>query len=77
MRWLDLRRHPWRTALTVSLAAGLGLKAPDLILQGDPEFYDAAAEMVAVFVSFTALGGLLGLRGGRPHATAAAELLTL
>jgi hypothetical protein len=66
-RWLDLRHHPWRTATTVSVAAGLALKAPDLLLQGDPDLLAAAVEAAAVFISFTALGGLLGLRGGRPH----------
>jgi hypothetical protein len=62
--WLDLRHHPWRAAVTMSLAAGLALKTPDL-LTGDPDFLDAAVEAVAVYVCFTALGGLLGLRGER------------
>ncbi|MEV0407328.1 permease prefix domain 1-containing protein [Actinoallomurus sp. NPDC050550] len=65
MRWLDLRRHPWRAAATASVAAGLVLKAPDLLV-GDPDLIDAALEAVAVFVCFTAFGGLLGLRNGRP-----------
>ncbi len=63
-RWLDLRHHPWRAAATMSVAAGLALKVPDL-LTGDPDFLDAAVEAVAVYACFTALGGLLGLRGER------------
>lgn len=66
MRWLDLRGHPWRAAATVSLAAGLAGKAPDL-LAGDPDLIGAAIESIAVFICFTALGGLLGLRGGGPR----------
>jgi hypothetical protein len=66
MSWLDLRHHPWRAAATTSVAAGLALKAPDL-LTGDPDFLDAAIEAVAVYACFAALGGLLGLRGERPR----------
>lgn len=65
-RWLDLRHHPWRAAAVMSVAAGLALKAPDLLI-GDPDFLDAAVETVAVYICFTALGGLLGLRGERPQ----------
>ncbi len=63
--WLDLRHHPWRAAATTSVAAGLALKAPDL-LTGDPDFLAAAVEAVTVYACYTALGGLLGLRGSRP-----------
>lgn len=63
-RWLDLRHHPWRAAATASVAAGLALKAPDL-LAGDPDFLDAAVEAVAVYLCFAALGGMLGLREER------------
>lgn len=65
-RWLDLRHHPWRAAATTSVAAGLALKAPDLLI-GDPDFLAAAVEAVTVYVCFAALGGLLGLRGSRPR----------
>jgi hypothetical protein len=64
--WLDLRHHPWRAAATTSVAAGLALKAPDLFV-GDPDFLASAVEAVMVYVSFAALGGLLGLRGSRPR----------
>jgi hypothetical protein len=63
--WLDLRRHPWRAAATTSVAAGLALTAPDLLV-GDPDFLAAAIEALAVYACFAALGGLLGLRGERP-----------
>ena len=62
---LDLRHHPWRAAATTSVAAGLALKAPDLLI-GDPDLLAAAVEAVTVYASFAALGGLLGLRGSRP-----------
>lgn len=64
--WLDLRHHPWRAAVTASVAAGLALKAPDL-LRGDPDFLDAAVEAVAVFACFAVLGALLGLRAEQRH----------
>ena len=72
MRWLDLRRHPWRAAVTASAAAGLALKAPDLLL-GDPDLIDAAIEAAAVYACFAAFGGLLGLRDGRPADASKAE----
>ena len=62
MSWFELRRHPWRTAFTVSLAAGVALKAPDLVLKGEVDLLAAAIEAVAVFVCYSLLGGLLGLR---------------
>lgn len=64
--WLDLRHHPWRAAATTSVAAGLALKAPDLLAR-DPDFFAAAVEAVTVYLCFAALGGLLGLRGSRPR----------
>jgi HAAS len=64
--WLDLCHHPWRAAATTSVAAGLALKAPDLLI-GDPDFFAAAVEAVTVYVCFAALGGPLGLRGSRPR----------
>lgn len=63
--WFQLRRHPWRTAVSVSVAAGVALKLPDLLLKGDVDFPAAAIEAVAVFVSYGLLGGLLGLRAER------------
>lgn len=65
--WLDLRHHPWRAGATVSVAAGLALKAPDL-LKGDPDFLDAAVEAAMVFACFAVLGALLGLRAQHRHA---------
>lgn len=65
-RWLDLRHHPWQAAATASVAAGVVLTAPDLLV-GDPDFIAAAAEAVAVYACFAALGGLLGLRRVRPR----------
>ncbi|MCO5998004.1 permease prefix domain 1-containing protein [Actinoallomurus rhizosphaericola] len=64
MRWLDLRHHPWRAAATVSVAAGIGLKTPDLLI-GDLDPIAAVIEAATVYTCFAALGGLLGLRGGR------------
>lgn len=66
--WLDLRHHPWRAAATASVAAGLVLKAPDL-LRGDPDFLDAAVEAVTVFACFAVLGALLGLRAEHRRGT--------
>lgn len=65
IQWFDLRRHPWRASASVSVAAGLALKAPDLLLKGDVDVPAAAIEAVAVFVSYCLLGGLLGLRPAR------------
>lgn len=62
--WLDLRHHPWRAAATTSVAAGLALKAPDLLI-GDPDFIASAVEALTVYACFAALGGLLGLRDQR------------
>ena len=62
MSWFELRRHPWRTACTVSLAAGIALKAPDLLLKGEVDLPAALIEAAAVFVAYRLLGGLLGLR---------------
>ena len=62
MCWFQLRRHPWRTALTVSVAAGIALKAPDLLLKGEVDVLAAGVEAAAVFVAYVLLGGLLGLR---------------
>ncbi|GAA1998442.1 permease prefix domain 1-containing protein [Catenulispora subtropica] len=61
MSWLELRRHPWRAAATVSVAAGVALKLPDLLL-GDVDLPAAAVEAVAAYIGFVLFGGLLGLR---------------
>lgn len=62
MSWFELRRHPWRTACTVSLAAGIALKTPDLLLKGEVDLPAAVVESAAVFIAYTLLSGLLGLR---------------
>lgn len=64
-RWFELRRHPWRSAVSVSVAAGAALKLPDLVLKGDVDLPAAAIEAAAVFVSYCLLGGVLGLRAER------------
>lgn len=61
--WLELRRHPWRAAVTISVAAGVALKTPDLLV-GDLDLPAAALEAVAAFTGYVLFGGLLGLR---PH----------
>lgn len=77
-RWLDPRHHPWRSAATVAVLSGVGLKAPDLML-GDPDLAAVAVQAVAVYASFVLLGGLLGLRGRthRGQAPSAVELSAL
>ena len=62
MGWLEPRRHPWRAAVTASIAAGIALKLPDLVLKGDVDLPAAAVEAVAAFTGYVLLGGLLGLR---------------
>lgn len=61
MSWVEMRRHPWRSAVAISVAAGLALKAPDL-LKGDVDVPAAAVEAVAAFVGYCLFGTLLGLR---------------
>ncbi|WP_194910217.1 permease prefix domain 1-containing protein [Catenulispora rubra] len=61
MSWLEMRRHPWRSAVTLSVAAGIALKAPDL-LKGDLDVPAAAIEAVAAFLGYCLFSGLLGLR---------------
>lgn len=65
MSWLEMRRHPWRSALTLSVAAGIALKTPDL-LKGDIDYPAAAIETVAAFVGYCLFSGLLGLRTREP-----------
>lgn len=65
MSWLEMRRHPWRSAVTVSLGAGIALKMPDL-LKGDVDYPAAAIEATAVFVGYCLFSGLLGLRAPKP-----------
>ena len=62
MSWLEMRRHPWRSAVTISVAAGVALKAPDL-LKGDLDVPAAGIEAVAAFAGYCLFSGLLGLRG--------------
>lgn len=61
MSWVEMRRHPWRSAVAISVAAGVALKAPDL-LKGDVDVPAAAIEAVAAFVGYCLFGTLLGLR---------------
>lgn len=61
MSWLELRRHPWRAATTISVAAGMALKLPDLLI-GDFDLPAAAIEAFAAYIGFIVFGGLLGLR---------------
>jgi hypothetical protein len=75
MAWLDLRRHPWRFALLVALAAGLALAATHAVGEGGPPSLHelpvallaglliVAIEGGAVLLGFLALGGFLGIRG--------------
>lgn len=62
MSWLEMRRHPWRSAVTISVAAGIALKAPDL-LKGDLDIPAAGVEAAAAFIGYCLFGALLGLRG--------------
>ncbi|MEY9926047.1 hypothetical protein ABH926_000667 [Catenulispora sp. GP43] len=62
MSWLEMRRHPWRSAVTISVAAGIALKAPDL-LKGDVDYPAAVIEAAAAFAGYCLFSGLLGLRG--------------
>ncbi|MEY9887336.1 hypothetical protein ABIA31_000965 [Catenulispora sp. MAP5-51] len=64
MSWLEMRRHPWRSAVTISVAAGVALKAPDL-LKGDVDVPAAVIEAVAAFAGYCLFSTLLGLRGLR------------
>ena len=66
MSWLEMRRHPWRSAVTLSVAAGLALKAPDL-LKGDLDGPAAAIEAVAAFLGYCLFSGPLGLRTRSPR----------
>jgi hypothetical protein len=75
-RWLaallDLRRHPWRFALTVSVAAGLAAAVghgvteepttSHLIRQVGAGSIIAGVEALAAFLGFAVLGRYLGLR---------------
>jgi hypothetical protein len=72
MSWLEMRRHPWRSAVTISVAAGVALKAPDL-LKGDLDYPAAALETVAAFLGYCLFSGLLGLRARKPFGAAGIE----
>ncbi|MEZ0107358.1 hypothetical protein ABH920_001349 [Catenulispora sp. EB89] len=72
MSWLEMRRHPWRSAVTLSVAAGVALKAPDLV-KGDLDVPAAAIETAAAFLGYCLFSGLLGLRTRTPRDAARAE----
>jgi len=61
--WVEMRRHPWRAAVTISVAAGVVLKMPDLVFKGDVDLPAVGVEAVAAFVGYCLFSGLLGLRG--------------
>lgn len=63
--WLEMRRHPWRAAVTISVAAGVAMKAPD-VLKGDLDYPAAAIEAAAAFVGYCLLSAMLGLRTREP-----------
>jgi hypothetical protein len=77
MAWLNLRRHPWRFASVVALAAGVALAAAHAVGEGGaPSLHElpvallaglliVAIEGGAVLVGFLVLGGFLGIRGSR------------
>lgn len=77
MAWLDLRRHPWRFALVVALAAGLALATAHAVGEsGLPSLHElpvallaglliVAIEGAAVLLGFLVLGGFLGIRSSR------------
>jgi hypothetical protein len=73
--WLDLRDHPWRFAITVSLAAGIALAAGHGLTDGglslhhlDRQLHAAGlllgTEGLASLLGFALLGRYLGLRSG-------------
>jgi hypothetical protein len=74
MSWLEMRRHPWRSAMVVSAAAGVALKAPDL-LKGDLDYPAAAIEAAAAFAGYCLFGALLGLRTRKPFGARGVERL--
>ena len=66
MSWLEMRRHPWRSAVTISAAAGVALKMPDLLVKGDLDYPAAAIEALAAFLGYCLFSALLGLRTRKP-----------
>jgi hypothetical protein len=73
--WLDLRRHPWRCALTVATLAGVALAGWHALVEGVnvphlPGAVLAAAliatiEALAALLGFAVLGRFLGIRSPR------------
>jgi hypothetical protein len=74
-RWLDLRTHPWRFALTAASLAGLALAAGHGLSEGvAPRHITGAVvagvliagiEALAALIGFAVLGRFLGIRGRR------------
>jgi hypothetical protein len=70
--WLDLRRHPWRFALSVATAAGLALATGHALAKGVSARYllgalhaailIAAIETLAALLGFALFGRFLGIR---------------
>lgn len=73
MSWLQMRRHPWRSAAAISVGAGVALKMPDLLLKGDVDLPAAGIEAVAGFVGYCVFSALLGLRVRKPFEAAGFE----
>ncbi len=86
--WLNLRRHPWRVASLVALAAGLALGLAHGVGEGGPPPLDrlpmavlaglvlTSIEAGAVLAGFFTLGRYLGIRPGPGSATSDAPTLT-
>lgn len=74
IRELDLRRHPWRFAIAVSVAAGLATAIGHGVIEGPTTSHllrqigagavIAGAEALASLTGFALLGRYLGLRSG-------------
>ncbi|MBS2537069.1 hypothetical protein KGQ20_30360, partial [Catenulispora sp. NF23] len=77
MSWLEMRRHPWRSAVTISAAAGVVLKLPDLVFKADVDLPAAAVEALAAFLGYCVFSALLGLRTREPSDAVGVEGLAV